>query len=154
MAQDRDAVRMAGEKFVSRGEVERVEKARGGATRFNWVSHEPGWLESEWNAVRIKATGQREHILVIDEIQKIPGWPDVVKRLWDEDSLAGRSQHRTDDGATALFADSISGMKEFKAKYPRAKTCLVGGQGLPPSFFAFAGFWTSRLITPLASRVN
>ncbi len=28
-------------------------------------------------------------------------------------------------------ADSISGMKEFKAKYPRAKTCLVGGQGLP-----------------------
>ena len=47
------------------------------------------WLESEWNAARIKATGHRVHILVIDEIQKIAGWPDVVKRLWDEDSFSG-----------------------------------------------------------------
>ena len=43
------------------------------------------WLESEWNAARVKSA-RRPHVLVIDEIQKVAGWPDVVKRLWDEDS--------------------------------------------------------------------
>ncbi len=27
---------------------------------------------------------------MLDEIQKIPGWSEVAKRLWDEDSRAGR----------------------------------------------------------------
>lgn len=29
-------------------------------------------------------------MLVLDEIQKIPGWSEVVKRLWDEDTRARR----------------------------------------------------------------
>jgi predicted AAA+ superfamily ATPase len=29
-------------------------------------------------------------VLVLDEIQKIPGWSEVVKRLWDEDTRARR----------------------------------------------------------------
>jgi predicted AAA+ superfamily ATPase len=33
-----------------------------------------------------KKEGTSEAILVIDEIQKIPGWSEVVKRLWDEDT--------------------------------------------------------------------
>ena len=34
-------------------------------------------------------------------------------------------------------AISISGMKEFCAKYPRAKSYMVGGQGMPlEQFFA------------------
>ena len=32
-------------------------------------------------------------------------------------------------------ADSVSGMKEFKAKYARAKPYLIGGQGMPPEMF-------------------
>ena len=28
-------------------------------------------------------------------------------------------------------ANSVSGLREFCAKYPRVKPCLVGGQGLP-----------------------
>lgn len=48
------------------------------------------WLESEWNAARVKSA-RRPHVLVIDEIQKVAGWPDVVKRLWDEDSFSGSS---------------------------------------------------------------
>lgn len=46
------------------------------------------WLESEWNAARLKAKASGSHVFVIDEIQKIDGWPDVVKRLWDEDTFA------------------------------------------------------------------
>lgn len=47
------------------------------------------WLEQIWEAARIKMKTQAagELLLVIDEIQKISGWSDVVKRLWDEDSL-------------------------------------------------------------------
>jgi predicted AAA+ superfamily ATPase len=30
-------------------------------------------------------------LLVLDEVQKIPGWSEVIKRLWDEDTMAGRS---------------------------------------------------------------
>lgn len=48
------------------------------------------WLEAQWNAARVKSA-RRPHVLVIDEIQKVAGWPDVVKRLWDEDSFSGSS---------------------------------------------------------------
>lgn len=45
------------------------------------------WLESEWQNARIQARTAGEYLLVIDEIQKISGWSEVVKRLWDEDSF-------------------------------------------------------------------
>lgn len=50
------------------------------------------WLEQQWDLGRLKA---REHpagaLLVLDEIQKVPGWSDTVKLLWDEDSHAGQN---------------------------------------------------------------
>ena len=45
------------------------------------------WLISEWNAARAKAKAEGGHLLIVDEIQKIKGWSEVVKRLWDEDSF-------------------------------------------------------------------
>lgn len=48
------------------------------------------WLEAEWHTARIKARSPGGHLLVIDEIQKIKGWSDVVKRLWDEDTFEHR----------------------------------------------------------------
>ena len=47
------------------------------------------WLENEWNAARVAARHDGSHLLVIDEIQKIDGWAERVKRLWDEDTFAG-----------------------------------------------------------------
>lgn len=46
------------------------------------------WLEQQWNIGRLHArTGTDQGaLLVLDEIQKIPGWSESVKRLWDEDS--------------------------------------------------------------------
>ena len=46
-----------------------------------------GWLESEWNAARNLAKTQGGYLLIIDEIQKIEGWSELVKRLWDEDTF-------------------------------------------------------------------
>lgn len=45
------------------------------------------WLEGEWNAARLMAKRQDGHLLILDEIQKVKGWSDVVKRLWDEDTF-------------------------------------------------------------------
>lgn len=47
------------------------------------------WLESVWNEARVVARQGGCHLLVIDEIQKVAGWSEVVKRLWDEDGFAG-----------------------------------------------------------------
>jgi len=44
-------------------------------------------LSQEWDATRIAArAGRGGAVLVLDEIQKIPGWSETVKRLWDEDT--------------------------------------------------------------------
>jgi predicted AAA+ superfamily ATPase len=48
------------------------------------------WVEQQWETGRLRARAQATGaILVLDEIQKISGWSEVVKRLWDEDTHAG-----------------------------------------------------------------
>ena len=51
------------------------------------------WLEEQWNAARLLVEGDASGgvVLVLDEVQKIPGWSETVKRLWDEDTAAGRA---------------------------------------------------------------
>jgi predicted AAA+ superfamily ATPase len=47
------------------------------------------WLEQQWEAARLEATAAGG-ILVVDEVQKVEHWSEVVKRLWDEDTRQGR----------------------------------------------------------------
>lgn len=46
------------------------------------------WIEAQWHRARllIKESNQKEALLVLDEIQKIPDWSEVIKKLWDEDT--------------------------------------------------------------------
>lgn len=44
------------------------------------------WIQQQWEASRIEARAANGSVLVIDEIQKIQGWSETAKRLWDEDS--------------------------------------------------------------------
>ena len=48
------------------------------------------WINQQWEAVRLEATGKVGAVLVLDEIQKIPVWSETVKRLWDEDTRKKR----------------------------------------------------------------
>jgi predicted AAA+ superfamily ATPase len=50
------------------------------------------WIGQQWEAARLEAAqgDRRGALLVLDEIQKIPGWSETVKRLWDEDTRAKR----------------------------------------------------------------
>ena len=46
------------------------------------------WLMQVWESARLemKVSGTSEFLLVIDEIQKIDNWSEVVKQQWDKDT--------------------------------------------------------------------
>jgi predicted AAA+ superfamily ATPase len=47
------------------------------------------WIEQQWEIGRLQVKQSKSpngSVLVLDEIQKIPGWSELIKRLWDEDS--------------------------------------------------------------------
>ncbi|MCX5632256.1 MAG: ATP-binding protein [Phycisphaerae bacterium] len=44
------------------------------------------WLNQQWDIARMKISGSKPVLLIIDEIQKIQGWSETVKKLWDEDT--------------------------------------------------------------------
>lgn len=47
------------------------------------------WLEQQWDLARLKARETSAGaLLVLDEIQKVPGWSGAVKLLWDADTHA------------------------------------------------------------------
>jgi uncharacterized protein len=47
------------------------------------------WLSQQWETIRIKlsASGAKEALLVVDEIQKIADWSNQVKINWDKDTF-------------------------------------------------------------------
>lgn len=51
------------------------------------------WLSNIWESTRVllKSGGHDSIILVIDEIQKIQNWSEVVKKEWDADSFHDRN---------------------------------------------------------------
>ena len=62
----------------------------------------PEWIEAQWEAARLLAdppspgksrrTGRaasKGALLVLDEVQKVGGWSETVKRLWDSDTRTG-----------------------------------------------------------------
>ena len=84
-------------------QVGKTTLARQAAQRLNVPTHfasadEPAlkgeaWIAQQWEIARLlchKTEGSTTPaLLVIDELQKILGWSESVKRLWDEDSATG-----------------------------------------------------------------
>ena len=77
-----------------------------------------GWLAEVWERSRHDAwTSQRGFILVLDEIQKIDGWSDAVKGLWDADRASGCPLHVVVLGSAPLLmqaglSESLAGRFE------------------------------------------
>ena len=47
------------------------------------------WIEQQWEVARTRVRSGKQikkTLFVLDEVQKITGWSETVKRLWDEDS--------------------------------------------------------------------
>lgn len=51
------------------------------------------WIPNKWQQARMRMDihSEQEHILIIDEVQKIKGWSEQVKKEWDEDSRSHRN---------------------------------------------------------------
>jgi hypothetical protein len=56
------------------------------ATADSLAPNDTIWIEQQWDAARFHCRQTGIWLLVLDEIQKISGWSEVIKRLWDEDS--------------------------------------------------------------------
>ena len=52
-----------------------------------------GWISNCWAAVRslMESNGWGNVVLVVDEIQKITNWSEVVKKEWDDDTFHDRN---------------------------------------------------------------
>ncbi len=79
------------------GKTTLVEQVLGrlGVPRVSVSADEPtlrdtAWLAAQWDRARLLAadSGRSGAVLALDEVQKIPGWSETVKRLWDEDTGA------------------------------------------------------------------
>ena len=51
------------------------------------------WIEQQWEVARFKVESEESALFVMDEAQKIDGWSETVKRLWDEDTAKGLPLH-------------------------------------------------------------
>jgi hypothetical protein len=80
--------RQVGKTTIARQALEQVTTQSRYASADDPAGRDLQWLRSTWYLARldVKEGGRRGAILVLDEVQKIPGWADVVKLLWDEDS--------------------------------------------------------------------
>ncbi|MCF0199759.1 MAG: ATP-binding protein [Bacteroidales bacterium] len=73
------------------------------------------WIHRVWESVRaqVRARDEREHLLVIDEIQKIEQWSEAVKMEWDWDSHNATPVKVVLLGSSRLMMES--GLKESLA---------------------------------------
>jgi predicted AAA+ superfamily ATPase len=47
------------------------------------------WLQQQWEVARDLARRKGKALLIMDEVQKISHWSEMIKFLWDQDSLSG-----------------------------------------------------------------
>ncbi len=79
------------------------------------------WIEEQWEIGRLhakQATTPLGALLILDEIQKIPKWSEIVKKLWDEDTAHGVNLKVVCLGSSTLLiqsglAESLTGRFEI-----------------------------------------
>ena len=71
------------------------------------IPPDPEFLIRHWEDARNEAErNDRGYVLVVDEIQKIPRWSEVVKGLWDVDRIDNRPMHVVILGSAPLLMQS------------------------------------------------
>jgi hypothetical protein len=67
----------------------------------------PEWLESHWRLASSDAARSKKPVLLaLDEVQKVKGWSETVKRLWDETRAKGIPLRVVLLGSSALLVQS------------------------------------------------
>jgi uncharacterized protein len=81
----------------------------------------PEWIEAHWALAR-RQLGTGPVLLVLDEVQKVSGWSETVKALWDEDREKRKRVHVVLLGSSALLlsrgaSESLAG-RFFLHRFP------------------------------------
>jgi predicted AAA+ superfamily ATPase len=112
--------RQVGKTTIARQALEGVTRVGRYASADDPGGRDLTWLRSTWDLARLDARegGRRGAVLVLDEVQKIPGWADVVKMLWDEDSAQRTRLHVVVLGSSPLLVqrglgESLAGRFEL-----------------------------------------
>jgi predicted AAA+ superfamily ATPase len=76
------------------------------------------WIEQQWEVARIKVKSKKGALFILDEVQKIDGWSETLKRLWDEDSANQLELHVMVLGSSPLLVhrgltESLTGRFEI-----------------------------------------
>lgn len=60
-------------------------------TADNIIGADSIWLRRQWDMARQESrkTPDKDFLLVIDEVQKVPNWSEAIKKEWDMDTLNG-----------------------------------------------------------------
>jgi predicted AAA+ superfamily ATPase len=86
------------------------------------LPHGPEWIETQWRAAQGLRRGRSGRVLlVLDEIQKVRGWSETLKRLWDEQQRAGGGIQPVLLGSSALLVQQ--GVTESLAGRFRLHRC-------------------------------
>ena len=80
--------RQSGKTTIAQQVVDALKLPTRYATADEPALKSTSWIEQQWEAARLAVSEADPPggILVLDEIQKIPGWSETIKRLWDADS--------------------------------------------------------------------
>lgn len=104
------------------------------------------WLEKVWNQARDLPKTKKPILLVIDEIQKIPHWSEMVKKLFDEDKRIKRKIKVVLLGSSSLLVqkglqESLAGRFELHRHYQWSYTECQKAFGLTlPEYLFFGGY--------------
>ena len=97
--------RQTGKTTLARQLIDGIKMPSHYASADEPILKSASWVEQQWETARIKArTGKA--LFVLDEVQKITGWSETVKRLWDEDSAGGLPLYVIILGSSPLLVQS------------------------------------------------
>ncbi len=96
--------RQVGKTTAAEQVVEKLGKPHVFAAADTPLPPAPEWIETQWARARTlaKESGQPA-VLVLDEVQKVRGWSEQVKRLWDEDRHRKQTLHVLVLGSSSLL---------------------------------------------------
>jgi predicted AAA+ superfamily ATPase len=105
------------------------------------ISHDHYWIQQQWDLARLEAKKNAANevtILILDEVQKIPHWSDIVKKCWDEDTRQRASSPKLQVFNTALISActqySFHEAEQSREYWGRLSESTVGAYLLAQAF--------------------
>lgn len=93
----------------------------------------PDWIEQAWRSAEFKLKEQGHVLLVLDEIQKVHGWDESIKYLWDTGRyttkpirliLCGSSSLQIQNGLTESLAGRFERIQMTHWSFPEMQRCF------------------------------